>query len=450
MRFVRQIMRDNRPAKGWKRFLCGLFVCSILAGLMCETEAHAEAEEIKLYASSAVLLDGSSGRVLYGKDEEKQMAMASTTKIMTCILVLENADLNEAASVSAYAASMPQVKLNVRKGERYRVGDLLYSLMLESHNDTAVVLAEHVGKKSLEEDLMKKDVSAFSREESKEAVRAFADLMNQKAVELGCTHTYFVTPNGLDDIVEEVNKEGEAVEREHMTTAKDLATIMKYCIGESEKAGEFLEITGRSQYSFSANGRFYSCSNHNSFLQMMDGAISGKTGFTNKAGYCYVGALKQGGKTLIVALLACGWPNHKTYKWADTKKLMQYGLEYYEPRNILEGAEAFHEKLLMPIPVREGRCDDWEKGIVIEAKICGAGKGEKPTDILMKKGEQVVRKCYLKRELEAPVFAGSIIGKVDYCIDNQVYYSENIIVDNTILRIDLKWCAEKVLDLFLL
>ena len=104
-----------------------------------------------------------------------------------------------------------------------------------------------------------------------------------------------------------------SVQKVHSTTAADLARIMKYCITESPKKEEFLEVTRTASYSFSdLEGKSsYSCNNHNAFLSMMDGALSGKTGFTAKAGYCYVGALNRDGKTFIVALLACGWPNNK-------------------------------------------------------------------------------------------------------------------------------------------
>ena len=122
--------------------------------------------------------------------------------------------------------------------------------------------------------------------------------------ELGCSHTYFITPNGLD---------GEDETGNHHTTAEELAVIMKYCIMSSPKAKDFLTVTQMKEYSFSdcEGTAEYHCVNHNAFLAMMEGAISGKTGFTADAGYCYVGALTDGGRTFIVVLLACGWPNHK-------------------------------------------------------------------------------------------------------------------------------------------
>ncbi len=129
-----------------------------------------------LYALSAVLMDGTSGRVLYGKNATEPRAMASTTKIMTCILILEQGNLEDIATASGYAASMPKVHLGAAEGETFYVKDLLYSLMLESHNDSAVILAEYLGGN----------------------VSGFAAKMNEKAREIGCTDTWFITPNGLD------------------------------------------------------------------------------------------------------------------------------------------------------------------------------------------------------------------------------------------------------------
>ena len=158
-------------------------------------------EPLNLNSRSAVLMDADTGRVLYGKNETEDLPMASTTKIMTCILALENAGPETEVLVSDRAASMPEVKLHIKKGEKYRMEDLLYSLMLESHNDSAVAIAEAVAG----------------------SVEKFADMMNRKAVELGCGDTCFVTPNGLDAEDPESGKI-------HSTTAEDLARILRYCI----------------------------------------------------------------------------------------------------------------------------------------------------------------------------------------------------------------------------
>ena len=270
-----------------------------------ESQKTAKVKPSDLYARSAVLMDAETGRILFGKNKDAQMPMASTTKIMTCILALENGNLSDKAEVSSTASAQPEVKLGMTQGQTFYLKDLLYSLMLESHNDSAVAVAECIAGN----------------------VDKFADSMNEKAEQLGCSSTYFITPNGLD---------GQDENGIHHTTAEDLAKIMKYCIMESPQKETFLEITQADTYTFTdcKGEKSYTCVNHNTFLKMMDGALSGKTGFTGDAGYCYVGALRKEEKTLIVALLACGWPNNKGYKWSDTRKLMTYGLENYFHKEI--------------------------------------------------------------------------------------------------------------------
>lgn len=308
-----------------------------------QEEIETTINENELYARSAVLMDASSGRVLYEKNGQEMMPMASTTKIMTCILALENGNPDAVMEVSSYAASMPRVHLGVREGEHYLLRDLLYSLMLESHNDSAVVIAEYIGG----------------------SVEEFADMMNQKARDIGCFDTYFITPNGLDASAA-IKEDGNIKVQEHSTTAKDLARMMSYCILQSPKKEEFLEITREAGYCFSnvvkqeagdwvRGERIFSCTNHNAFLGMMEGTLSGKTGFTGNAGYCYVGALKDNDRFFTVALLACGWPNNKGYKWKDTRTLMEYGVENYEFHEFGEVPVA--QNLLQPIPVEGGQTE---------------------------------------------------------------------------------------------
>ena len=212
-------------------------------------------EPAELYALSAVLMDGESGRVLYEKDGERPLANASTTKVLTCIVALENSPGDDYVQVSQNAASQPEVKLGLQKGEQYYLEDLLYSLMLKSHNDTAVAIAEHCGG----------------------SVEGFARMLNRKAKQIGCKNTYFITPNGLD---------AEDENGKHHTTAKDLALIMRYAI----KNETFLHIAQTRDYTFSeiTGKRTFSVHNANAFLDMRDGVLAGKTGYTSQAGYCYV------------------------------------------------------------------------------------------------------------------------------------------------------------------
>ncbi len=406
-----------------------------------------KAEEFteQLYATAAVLMDADSGRVLYGKNADTRMAMASTTKIMTCITVLEYGNVEDMAEVSAYAASMPKVKLYVRCGETYKVRDLLYSLMLESHNDSAVVLAEYIGRQFLEGELRDKKVSEYTAEESKQAVAAFAKLMNEKAVALGCENTYFITPNGLDATETATTPAGEVVQKEHCTTATELARIMAYCIGESVQKELFLEITRTGSHSFSSGGRSFNCNNHNAFLSMMSGALSGKTGFTNKAGYCYVGALEREGRTFVVALLACGWPNNKNYKWTDTRKLMEYGLAEYFYRDFTAEEIAYDVGKLSALQVHNGRSDR-----LGETPLCSLQIDEPVgrDGLLMQEAEEVRVECRVKKELSAPVSPGEVVGNIYYIVDDTVYRQEAIITKDEILGIDFEWCLEQVLKRF--
>ncbi len=382
-----------------------IIICVLVMNVRMEVFAAPE----ELYAQSAVLMDADSGRVLFEKNGMEQRPMASTTKILTCILVLEKAGLGETAEVSRNAASQPKVHLGVRAGEKYYVQDLLYSLMLESHNDAAVILAEHVGG----------------------SLEGFAALMNEKAKEIGCADSHFITPNGLD---------AEDEEGAHSTTAADLAKIMRYCITLSPKKAEFLEITRTSSRAFSdvEGKRSFSCVNHNAFLGMMDGALSGKTGFTGKAGYCYVGALTRDGKTFIVALLACGWPNNKTYKWKDTRKLMEYGLKNYEYRNVWEDIQVER------IPVENGIPESgelWDTAYT-EAEI----EGKEEVRLLLRKDEKVSVEVEKTEQLAAPIEAGQQVGTVRYYLGDGLIREFPIKVRNSVREIDMSWCAEKILE----
>ena len=430
---------------GIRRFLCFLtaFVLILETGMSCKA-----LEDADLYAQSAVLIDGESGKVLYGKQAQVPMANASTTKIMTCILVLENCEFSEETGVSGYAASMPKVKLYMKQGEHYLVEDLLYSLMLESHNDSAVALGEHVGKKWIEE-LKDKPEEDFTMEDSERALKAFSVKMNQKAEEIGCEDTYFITPNGLDATERVFLSDGSQLEQVHHTTAKDLAQILSYCILRSPRRESFLEVTGRDRYSFSANGRTFSCANHNSFLHMMDGVVSGKTGFTGKAGYCYVGALKSNDRYFVAAVLACGWPNNKSYKWADTRKLMEYGMEGFRRVDLVSQEILYPEEELPRLLVSGGQGEG--PGMVPEVDLIIDGREDLPESrgILLGKEEKVQVCVALKKELTAPVKKGEKVGEIRYVVGEEVYRREEILTAEAVDKIDMRWCISQVLHRYL-
>ena len=386
-----------KKRKKWKPYL----VCILTVLLMMEISIRVQAEGTpeNLYARSAVLMDADTGRILFGKNDNQVMPMASTTKIMTLLVTLEHADLDEIVEVSARAASMPDVQLHIREGERYRLQDLCYSLMLESHNDSAVAIAEHVGG----------------------TVEGFAAMMNQKAKHLGCYHTYFITPNGLD---------AEDEHGKHSTTARDLARIMRCCI----KNETFLSITREPSWTFTDmdGNRSFTVQNKNAFLQMMEGALTGKTGFTNEAGYCYVGALERGEKRLITVVLACGWPNHKTWKWVDTKALMNYGLEDYHKETVGSDRMA-----LEPVSVMDGRKERVE--ILTDATL---------EDFLLKEDDEFTMEVLVPDVLKAPVQAGELVGSVVYYINGQIVDLFPVYTASEVKKIDLEWRLRQVIDLW--
>ena len=397
-----------------KKFLAALlsillFLHLIVIVLPVEAGAASGDDSLALYAQSAVLMDADTGRILYAKNAEEQRPMASTTKIMTLILALENANPDDIVMISDYAASMPDVQLHLRAGEHYRLGDLLYSMMLESHNDSAVAIAEHVGG----------------------TVPGFAALMNAKTRDIGCYATYFITPNGLD---------AEDDTGVHSTTAADLARILRYCIMQSPKKEEFLKITRTNAYSFSdlEGIRTFTVGNKNAFLHMMEGALTGKTGFTGNAGYCYVGALRQEERTFIVALLACGWPNNRSYKWSDTRKLMSYGLENYMYRKV------WQEPKLPELPVKNGIPD--RENLEEEAQIRLRLSSEEPDlKLLLSEGEQVQVETHISQEVTAPVEPGTLLGSVRYLLDGQVVKVYTVEAAEDVEAVTLGWWLEKVL-----
>lgn len=402
----------NRKRRNKTGFFLGILL--LFLGSVSVTATEQESEPNQLFATAACLMDGDTGRVLFGKRETDPMAMASTTKIMTCILALENGQEQTVATASAKAAAAPKVHLGVREGEQFLLGDLLYSLMLESHNDAAVMIAETIGG----------------------SVEEFASLMNEKAATIGCTDTHFVTPNGLD---------ASDAGGDHHTTAADLARIMRYCVWISPKAAQFLAVTQTRSYTFwdLEKKNMFNCYNHNALLDQMDGAVSGKTGFTAKAGYCYTGALERDGKRLIVSLLACGWPSHKNYKWADAAKLLNYGLESYMYRDVLD-----HSWNPGQIEVADGVYDGMLQ-VKSSARLTLTSPALDPArslPALLKETEIPEKDIFLPELLKAPVKKGEKVGSVTYSIDGILLAEYPVYAAETIEKIDYGWCMEKVAE----
>ena len=382
-----------------------IFICAgLLTGVRVQQIEAKEFQE-NLHAESAALMDADTGRVLYGKEERKIRPMASTTKVMTCILALEQAEGNEIVEVSSEAAAQPDVQLNMQKGEQYYLKDLLYSLMLKSHNDTAVAIAEHVGG----------------------SVERFAKMMNDKAIQIGCTQTHFVTPNGLD-----AKDEGGM----HSTTARDLALIMRYAIQNEN----FLTIAQTTDYNFSdlSGKRTFVLHNTNALLGNMDGILAGKTGFTVGAGYCYVCAVKRDDRTFIIALLASGWPSHKNYKSEDTSKLVNYAFEQYHYYEVWKEIQIGAVEVKDGIPIS----DRLFEAAYSNVEVLGAM--EKRRRILLREDEEIQVREEVKKDLSAPVKEGDVAGNIVYILNGDVVCRYPIILKDTIRQRNFWWCYKKI------
>lgn len=398
-------------------FLTAIFICAIFtengyAATRFPTEeisqnfADFHRKDLNLYAKSAVLTDADTGRILYGKDAGTPMANASTTKIMTCLLAIESGKIQDTVTFSEHACSMPKVRLGCPTGTQFVLEDLLYSLMLESHNDTAAAIAEHVAG----------------------SVEAFADLMNERAAEFGCQNTHFVTPNGLD----RSDKKGE-----HQTTAYDLSLIMAACI----RNDKFLEITETASKTISSiDGTFQAAlNNHNALLSMLDGVISGKTGFTAKAGYCYVGAYRQNDRTYTFALLACGWPNHKNYKWEDSKALISYGNAHYENRTILKEEE--HQT----IDLNRTMVKIFGKNHYYFTNTLSVTKEACAFQILVSENDEITMNPQGQKELSFPVTEGDVVATEEILWNGLPVQTRRILADETLFASDYPWCLWEIL-----
>lgn len=238
---------------------------------------------------AAVIIEKSTGAILFGKNENDKRKMASTTKIMTAIVVLESVEnLSEIVTVSKKAASIGGSRLGLSANAKITVNDLLYGLLLCSGNDAAIALAEFIGG----------------------SVEDFANLMNKKASELGLLNTHFVTPHGLDN-------------DEHYTTAYELALLTKYAL-ENET---FIKIVSTKRCSISINGISKNINNTNELLGYLEGVYGVKTGFTNGANRCLVTSCKRGELDIICVVLGA---DTKKFRTQDSIKLIEYAFSNFE------------------------------------------------------------------------------------------------------------------------
>jgi D-alanyl-D-alanine carboxypeptidase (penicillin-binding protein 5/6) len=254
-----------------------------------------------LEARAAVLLDLKSGVVIFSKNAHVALAPASTTKIMTAIVVLEKSRLSEVAAVSQRAVAVTGAKLGLRPGELISIENLLYALLLYSANDAAVALAEHVTGSELE----------------------FVKLMNKKLAQLGAKNSHFSNAHGLDEFG-------------HLATAYDLALVARYAMRNSK----FAQIvkTPKKIIQWQQGKRQFLARSRNKLLELYPGAMGVKTGHTRRAGYCLVAAAKKGETKLLAVLLG---ERSESQAYKEATKLLDYGFSRYQPEYLVKQKKVY-------------------------------------------------------------------------------------------------------------
>lgn len=314
-----------------------------------------------LSARSAVLIDGESGEVLCAKKPDERLPMASTTKIMTALVAIENADLEATVTVPKEAVGVEGSSIYLYEGEELRLIDLLYALMLESANDAATAIAITVGG----------------------SIEGFADMMNQKARDLNLIDTSFQNPHGLDS-------------EEHYTTARELGKIAAYAMQNDT----FREIVSTKKKTIPLNGDegVRLLINHNRLLKSYDGAIGVKTGYTKRSGRCLVSAAERDGLTLICVTLSA--PND----WNDHRSLLDYGFGLYESRLVFA-----KDQLQYPLPVVGG-----------EGEYVILTNRDEIRLTMPKSASQVKYKIEAHRFAYAPVSEGDEIGTLICSVNGEI------------------------------
>ena len=347
-----------------------------------------------------IVYDRISKSMIIGKNEDVKSAMASTTKIMTSIVILEKADLDEMVTVSAKAGGTGGSRLGLKRGDKASVRDLLYGLMLRSGNDAAVALAEHVGG----------------------SVKGFAELMNEKASELGLTNTHFVTPHGLDDA-------------NHYTTALELAKLTDYAMDNET----FAKIVGTKSTTIYINNQSRQINNTNELLGVLNGVVGVKTGFTNNAGRCLVTETKRNNMDIITIVLGADTKKDRT---KDSVNLIEYTFSKYKMYNLEEQIiEEFNkwkninEKRIL---ITKGKQSNpklalgaIEKAII---PICDDDKIEYSINVLT--------------EVEAPVEQWNVMGTLTVKLNGEILENIDIVNVNEVQKRDWKDYFKIVLNTY--
>ena len=310
------------------------------------------ARALDVSARSAILIEAETGRVVFEKDADTRRPMASTTKIMTALVAIESGDLSREITVDAAAEGIEGSSIYLCAGDKITLEALVWALMLESANDAATAIAIGVAG----------------------SVDAFADLMNQKATELGLCDTHFTNPHGLSD-------------EEHYTTARDLARLTAAAL-ENET---FKTIVSTPSYRIEYGESVRNLHNHNKMLRLYDGALGVKTGFTKVSGRCLVSAAERDGLTLIAVTL------NAPDDWSDHTAMLDLGFSSLEKLTLIEPGESV---FISP-------CIGTESGqITIKNR-------EGLTAILPMGEHNITHTVILPRYLWAPINAGDEVGKIE-------------------------------------
>lgn len=355
-------------------------------------ETSTNVEELKLDSRIGLIYDRASGRILYEKNGNKQTPMASTTKIMTAIVVLENANLNEVVKIDSKAAGTGGSRLGLKKNDKITVNDLLYGLMLRSGNDAAVALANYVGG----------------------SIEGFADMMNRKAEEMGLKNSHFIVPHGLDN-------EG------HYTTAYELAKMADYAL----KIDKFKEIVSTKSTTIYINNYPKAINNTNQLLESVSGVYGVKTGFTNGAGRCLVSACKRDDLDIITVVIGANTTKERT---SDTIKLIQYANQKFEIINIKEIIE---NKFREWKNINEGRIYV-NKGLENRVKLYLEEFPYEKMAMEQEDRDKIEIKVNCIFNLEAPIKEKQVLGNVSVMMDGDVLEILNIYNKKEIMKKDVK------------
>ena len=355
-----------------------------------------EAENININSRYAVVYDRTSKTVIWGKDEAREVPMASTTKIMTAIVMLENvSNLKEEIVVCKKAAGIGGSRLGLKTNDKITYEDLLYGLLLCSGNDAATQIAISVGG----------------------SVEGFAELMNNKAKQMGLEHSHFVTPHGLDS-------------SEHYTTAYELAIMADYALNIEE----FAKIVSTKSYTVTINGIPRTIGNTNELLGNLNGVYGVKTGFTNGAGRCLVTSVSRNGFDIIVVVLGA---DTKKFRTSDSIKLIEYTYKNYELVNL---EQIVKEEFQSWKKINEKRIRIY-KGVKTKVQTTLGEINYKLYPIAKTKAKDIWIDMNFKDYFEAPVEEGTKIGKMIVGINTTEIMEVEIFNQNKIGR-------KRVLDYF--